>query len=254
VSNLIRAELLKLRTVATTRWLLAAMVLLSALDVGLIVLTAGPGGSLHLDDPDLLARTLGGAAAGEVIALVLGILAISQEFRFGTATATFLATPRRANVLVAKAVAVAATGASFGAASSLVVLGLAVTLIRARGGVLVWDGDDFEVLVAIAFVMATFAVLGLSVATLIRNHIAAIVGAVAWLFIVEQVLIGLFPSIGRWTPGGASAGALKLGRVATTRGALLPVWASGFVLVAYASVLLAIGGRRIIRADVVESP
>jgi hypothetical protein len=253
MSNLVRSELLKLKTVATTEWLLAAMVLLSVLDVGLIVLTAGPSGSLHLDDPDLLARSLGGAAAGEVIVLVLGILVLSQEFRFGTATATFLATPRRASVLAAKAAAVAIIGAAFGAASSVAVLGLAVTLIRARGGVLIWDRDVVEVLLAVVFVMGAFAVLGLALATVIRNHIAAIVGAVAWLFVVEQLLLGLYPSIGRWTPGGATAGALQLGRVATTRGALLPAWAAGLVLVAYAVALLLIGGRRIIRADITES-
>jgi ABC-2 type transport system permease protein len=253
MSNLVRSELLKLKTVATTGWLLAAMVLLSVLDVGLIVLTAGPSGSLHLDDPDLLARSLGGAAAGEVIVLVLGILVLSQEFRFGTATATFLATPRRANVLAAKAAAVAIIGAAFGAASSVAVLGLAVTLIRARGGVLIWDRDVVEVLLAVVFVMGAFAVLGLALATVIRNHIAAIVGAVAWLFVVEQLLLGLYPSIGRWTPGGATAGALQLGRVVTTRGALLPAWAAGLVLVAYAVALLLIGGRRIIRADITES-
>jgi ABC-type transport system involved in multi-copper enzyme maturation permease subunit len=253
MSNLVRSELLKLKTVATTEWLLAAMVLLSVLDVGLIVLTAGPSGSLHLDDPDLLARSLGGAAAGEVIVLVLGILVLSHEFRFGTATATFLATPRRANVLAAKAAAVAIIGAAFGAASSIAVLGLAVTLIRARGGVLIWDRDVVEVLLAVVFVMGAFAVLGLALATVIRNHIAAIVGAVAWLFVVEQLLLGLYPSIGRWTPGGATAGALQLGRVATTRGALLPAWAAGLVLIAYAVALLLIGGRRIIRADITES-
>jgi ABC-type transport system involved in multi-copper enzyme maturation permease subunit len=253
MSNLVRSELLKLKSVATTEWLLAAMVLLSVLDVGLIVLTAGPSGSLHLDDPDLLARSLGGAAAGEVIVLVLGILVLSQEFRFGTATATFLATPRRANVLAAKAAAVAIIGAAFGAASSIAVLGLAVTLIRARGGVLIWDRDVVEVLLAVVFVMGAFAVLGLALATVIRNHIAAIVGAAAWLFVVEQLLLGLYPSIGRWTPGGATAGALQLGRVATTRGALLPAWAAGLVLVAYAVALLLIGGRRIIRADITES-
>ena len=253
MSDLVRAELLKLKTVATTAWLLAAMVLLSVLDVGLIVLTAGPSGSLHLDDHDLLARALGGLAVGEIILLVLGILVLSQEFRYGTATATFLATPRRARVLTAKVAAVSITGAAFGTTSSVVALGLAVALIRARGGVLVWDSDVVEVLLAEVFVMVVFGVLGLAIAAVIRNHIAAIVGAVAWLFIVEQLLLGLVPSVGRWTPGGATAGALQLGRVATTRGALLPAWAACLVLVAYAFTLILIGGRLIIRRDVTES-
>jgi ABC-2 type transport system permease protein len=53
---------------------------------------------------------------------VLGILTFTQELRFGTATSTFLVTPVRRRVLVAKALALAVVGLGFGAAT----LGLAV--------------------------------------------------------------------------------------------------------------------------------
>ena len=38
-----------------------------------------------------------------------------------------------------------------------------------------------------------------------------------------------------------------------TRGALLPAWAAGLVLVAYTLVLVVIGGRRVVCADITQA-
>jgi hypothetical protein len=58
-----------------------------------------------------------------------------------------------------------------------------------------------------------------------------------WLLVAEQLLVSLLPVIGCWTPGGATAGLLQLGRSATTHGDLLPPWAGGLVLLPYAVVI-----------------
>ena len=85
--SLVHAEMLKLRTVRMPVWLL-----LTALGLGilLVVVTVptgnASGGTLSLHDHDLLARVLGVGAGGWVIVLLLGILAFTQELRFGTAT------------------------------------------------------------------------------------------------------------------------------------------------------------------------
>jgi ABC-2 type transport system permease protein len=249
VTALIRAELLKLKTIGITRWLFATALGFSVLSVLATVLTAGPHESVHLDDPGLLARAVGSAGAGEVILLVLGILAVSQEFRFGTAIATFLATPKRVRVVAAKLIAVSIVGVGWAAASIIVVLGAAVALIRARGGALVWDADLVEVLAGVVVVMALYGPLGVALAALIRNQIAAIVISLAWLFLAEQLLVALFPAVGRWTPGGATAGALQLGPLATTRGALLSGWAGSLVLIAYTATLAVLAARRLTRHD-----
>ena len=55
--------------------------------------------------------------------------------------------------------------------------------------------------------------------------------------VLDQLLIGLVPTVGRWTMGGATAGLLQLGSSATTRGDLLPAWGGGSVLLAYTAVI-----------------
>jgi hypothetical protein len=58
---------------------------------------------VSLDDPGLLAGIVGiGFGVPEVIVVLLGGLAFTQEFRYGTATSTYLGEPRRTRVLVAK--------------------------------------------------------------------------------------------------------------------------------------------------------
>ncbi len=251
MTSLVRAELIKLRSVRMPVWLL-----LTALGlVALLVLVTVPTGhatdnTLTLHDEDILARVVGvGAGGGWVVMLVLGILAFTQELRFGTATSTFLVTPVRRRVLVAKAIALAVAGLVFAATTITLDLVLSVVLINARGGNLTWSAGVAEVLAAVVLVMALSGPIGVAVGALVRNQIAAVVGALVWLLVAEQLLIALFPAIGRWTPGGATAGLLQLGREATTHGDLLPAWAGGLVLLAYATVIGLLASAVTLRRD-----
>src|SRR5512132_535568 len=129
--------------------------LLTALGlVVLLVLVTAPtgdtaGDALSLHDFDLLARVVGvGTAAGQIVVLVLGILSFTQEFRFGTASSTFLVAPDRRRVLVAKALALVVAGLVFAAATMTLNLLLSVIVIHARGGAIVWSGELFAVLAA----------------------------------------------------------------------------------------------------------
>ena len=251
MTSLVRAELIKLRSVRMPVWLL-----LTALGlVALLVLVTVPTGNaadntLSLHDRDLLARAIGvGAGGGWVVMLVLGILAFTQELRFGTATSTFLVTPLRSRVLVAKALALAVAGLVFAAATITLDLALSVVLISTRGGDLTWSADVAEVLAGVLLVMALSGPIGIAVGALVRNQIAAVVGALVWLLVAEQLLIALLPAIGRWTPGGATAGLLQLGREATTHGDLLPAWEGGLVLLAYATVIGLLASAVTLRRD-----
>lgn len=236
--SLVGSELRKLRTVRMPVWLL-----LTAL--GLVVLlvlvtiptgTAADGG-LSLRDRILLARVIGVAAGGGwIIMMLLGIIAFTQEFRFGTATSTYLVTPVRGRVLAGKAVALSVAGLAFAVPVIAVDLGLGVAVIAARGGNLAWSAQVFQVLGGVVFLMALAGPIGVAVGALVRNQIAAVVGALVWLLVAEQLLVALVPVIGRWTPGGAAAGLLQMGSSATTHGDLLPAWAGAVVLVAYGAV------------------
>ena len=97
----IGAEWLKLRSVRSFWGYLAAVVAFAGIG------TAGTVGSARASDraaetfiPDLA----GLATLSALIALVLGIVVVTGEFRHGTITPTFLATPHRERVLGAKLV------------------------------------------------------------------------------------------------------------------------------------------------------
>ena len=250
MTALVRAELLKLRTVQLPLWLLVTTLALVALSVCATVLTAGlEGAPLQLDDPELLARGTASASGGNILLIVLGILMLTQEFRFGTATPSFLTTPKRGRVVVAKLIAVSLAGAVFAALSAVLALLLSFVLIGIRGGEAVLDRTVVEVLAGVFLVLLLYGPIGIGVGALIRNQIAAVVVALAWVFIAEQLLVALLPEVGRWTPGGGTASVLQLGDLATTRGDLLPVWGGALLLVGYAVVLSVVGARVTLRRD-----
>jgi hypothetical protein len=250
MSALVRAELLKLRTVALPLWLLVTTLAIVLLSVVATVLTAGlEGAPLQRGDPELLARAVASASGGNIVVLVLGILLLTQEFRFGTATPSFLVTPRRGRVLTAKLAAVSITGLAFAAISVVVAVAVSVALLAVRDDPVRWTSSVWEVLLGVGLVMLLYGPIGVAVGALVRNQIAAVVGALAWTFIVEQLLVALLPEVGRWTPGGASAAVLQLGDLATTQGDLLPVWAGALLLVAYAVVLSVVAARLTLRRD-----
>jgi ABC-2 type transport system permease protein len=253
VTSLLRAELIKLRSVRMLVWLLLTALGLVILLVLVTVPTNNdPGNTLSLDDPDLLARVVGvGASGGYLVLLVLGILTFTQEFRFGTATSTFLVMPVRRRVLVAKALALVVAGLVFAATTIALAVGLGVVVIGAHGGNLTWSAQVAEVLAGAVLVMALYGPIGVAVGALVRNQIASVVGALVWLLVAEQLLVALLPGIGRWTPGGATAGLLQLGTSATTHGDLLPAWAGGLVLLAYATVIGLLAAAVTLRRDLI---
>jgi hypothetical protein len=250
VTALVRAELLKLRTVALPYWLLLTTLAFVLLGVLATILTAGlEGAPLQRDDPQLLARAVASASGGNIVVLVLGILALTQEFRFGTATPSFLVTPRRGSVLAAKLVSTVLVGLVFAVLSLVFALAVSWTTISLRGDALRFDATVVEVMLGVGLVLALYGPIGVAVGALVRNQIAAVVAALAWTFIVEQLVVALWPEVGRWMPGGAATAVLQLGEVATTRGDLLPVWGGALLLVAYAVVLSVVAATVTLRRD-----
>lgn len=250
MTALVQAELLKLRTVRLPLALLLVTLLLVTLSVCATVLTAGStGGPLQASDPDLFRVAVSSASAGTTTLLLLGILVLTQEYRFGTATPSFLVTPRRERVLAAKLVAVVLVGGLFAVVSVLYAVALAVALMRLEGLEVVLGSAVAETLAACVLVVVLYGPLGVAVGALVRNQVAAVVGTLAYLFVVEQLLVVLLRDVGRWLPGGASAAVLRLGDVATTRGDLLPPAGGALLLVAYALGLSVLAARLTLRRD-----
>jgi hypothetical protein len=112
----------------------------------------------------------------------------------------------------------------------------------------VFDRTVVEVMLGVGLVLALYGPIGVAVGALVRNQIAAVVAALAWTFIVEQLVVALWPEVGRWLPGGAPARSSSSarwhdpGRPAAGVGRAL-------LLVAYAVVLSVVAATVTLRRD-----
>jgi ABC-2 type transport system permease protein len=247
--GLIRTELLKLRTTRTVSWMLLGMLGFATLSVtGILASTGRVEGTYELGTPEGLRTVINASSVGWVFVLVLGILAVTGEYRYGTITQTFLVTPDRGAVVTAKLIAYALCGLAFAVVAALVTLAIALPWLASKGiEVSLFDRDVGLVLLGVLLATSLYGSLGVGVGALIRNQVAAVVITLAWGFVVEGLLITLAPEIGKWLPGGAAA---ALTRRVNQSGELLPMWAGGLLFAAYAIAFAAVGSRFVVRRDV----
>lgn len=243
MTDLVAAEWLKLRTTRILMGAIPAAVLLSVASVAGVI--AAANGAADLERVDTTRRVFAVTGTGAVVMLVVGILLSAGEYRHGTAADTFLTTPRRHRVVVAKLVTGAAVGTAVGALTCVVASTLAAVLYRAAGAALPYgDADVWLTLAGAVVYTALFAVLGVSVATLVRNQVMAVAAALAWIGIVEHTLVNLLPAIGRWLPAAAGQAIVRT----PVDGLLSPV-AGVAVLVAFAATIAASGVRFAVTRD-----
>jgi ABC-type transport system involved in multi-copper enzyme maturation permease subunit len=214
VITLVRAEVLKLRTTRLWIVLLGASVAVVALIV-VAVLASTPGGDPEaraLHDLKTVAdvRTLlsiGGIAA--TLALVLGATMTTSEYRYGTAGITYLATPRRPRVVTAKMLAAVPVGALFGLVGGSVPVLVALAWFAAKSRSLPLDGTIPLEILQIGLQSLYAAVMGVAVGAVLRNQVAAIVGLLVWVLVVESIVSSLIPVTARWLPFSGAAGAFS---------------------------------------------
>jgi ABC-type transport system involved in multi-copper enzyme maturation permease subunit len=244
VKALLNAELLKLRSMRMTAGLLLATLALVALTVAVNVPAVGAANTpFTLGDPDLLADTVASSfGVPQLLMVLFGTLAVTQEFRYGTITSTYLGEPRRTRVLVAKWMSLALTSVVITTATLALSVAFGIALIRSRKGDVAVAGHFWEVVASGFVVMAAYGVIGVAVGALVRNQIAAVVGVLVWMTAVEYTVIPAFPEVGRWLPLGATSALFQLGPSMGLDGKLLPGSVAGLVLVGYtaAAVVLAL--------------
>lgn len=247
MTRLVHSELLKLRTTRTARVLLTLAAAGTAALVAIVLLLAGQPGQPALGPDALRQLVLVPAQPLTLAALVLGVLGMAGELRHGTATSTFLVTPRRGRVVAAKLAAAAVTGLAMSLASSAAVLAVGLPWLRAKGIEVAFADPGVAARVAgLAVAVALYAVLGTGLGALLRNQVAAVVvGLLWWSQGVERVLTGILhqPGLERWLPMGAASALTAPGD------GTLPMWAGALVFAAYGLGLALLGGRLVARRD-----
>jgi hypothetical protein len=258
VTGLIRAELRKWSTTRMWFGLTLGGVLAVAVITLITALTSGAGNGDNgpatppLSDPAQV-RTVYGVAfgIGSLFALILGVIAICGEFRHQTITPTFLATPRRSRVVVAKLGGIVLVAGISGILMILAGLVVGAIVISAKGfSTRLGSGDVEQALLLMVLGLVVWSVLGLGVGTLLKNQIAAILVVVGFTFIAEPLLLaGLnaisWFSVAKFLPGQAS-----MAMVRTTGEHLLSWWGGTLTLLAYGAVAALLGTFFTLRRDV----
>jgi ABC-2 type transport system permease protein len=248
MNRLVRTELLKQRATRTFVAGIATVPIIAGLLTVAILSAAGKHGNDPLG-PDSLVQVLG-APAGVItlIAIVLGVFGMAGEYRHQTITTTFLASPRRRDVVMAKLAAHSLTGAAMGLLSLAVSTAIAVPWLRSSGVDIHVGGDTIRVAAGLAVSTALYAALGVSIGALIRNQTAAAAAVLVWLLAVEGLIGDLLgrAEFVRWFPAAAGRALVHVGP--TGDNLSLPVAAA--VLSAYVVVLAAAGARLTIRRDI----
>ena len=130
MNQLIRTELLKQRTLRTFQAGVVATPLIAGLITAAILGAAGNQGNEPLGPESFVQAISGPVSVITVIALILGVIGMAGECRHETITTTFLSTPRRRDVVLAKLIASSITGALIGALSVAASIAVAVPWLQ----------------------------------------------------------------------------------------------------------------------------
>lgn len=237
------SEFRKLRTTRSAWGLLAGVLALLAL---------GVVGVLWESSQTVLAKPLAAQPMFHValsltwvFVMILGVRSFTDEFRNGSIVPTLLADPDRRRVLAAKLFAMGAAAVIFTVAAAGLTLAIGLPWIAANGVAIdipvgplaLWFGK-------LLLIDVSFAVIGVGVGLAVRHQVAAIVGSLVVVTIVENLMDALAPAIARYLP---AAGAWSL---AGMGGAFMRPIGGALVLAAWALGAVVAGAWLMERRDI----
>jgi hypothetical protein len=285
MTRLLRAEIRKLWTVWST-YVLFGIVVVIDLGFGFAVAFApggrhgGTAGIVPHGSTQWFANVFSVLDNSRLLALVLGVLIITGEYRHKTVTPTFLAEPRRGRVVAAK------LGIGFGGGVALGVLtmatgllvgfvlvgvkvhscltpagvqqGMSQVLCRAQHGVYyvaathdMWH-DWSRIAPGVVLGTGLFAIYGLGLGALLKNQVVAIVVGLGFTLVVETIVGAIWPTIGEYLPGQAATALEDAVRTSFegARTRLLPWWGGAVILLIYGVALAVVGTFTTLRSDI----
>jgi ABC-2 type transport system permease protein len=261
MTRLVRTELLKLATMRLSYGMLGIAAALSALFALLENSQAGSAGTgvptISTADGLRTVTTVTGFAM--LFAAVFGSIAANGEFRHQTATLTYLGTPKRVRVLIAKVIASACAGSVFGLVAGIVATGVGLAFVAGHGDRLALSAGILAGHVAgAALGAAVLAALGVAVGSLARSQLATVIGIFVWAIVIESLIGGLYTSTRPYLPYTAATtlAGTKLGNAAfgpahgINGSSPLPFAAAAALIVAIAAIVAVIAACTTVRRDI----
>jgi ABC-2 type transport system permease protein len=215
---MIRAEILRLRTLRSSWAFVAVLLGLVALVSGAAMSEAGQPGvttPAELREPLLVAAGLFTA----IMAAGFAAFHAAGEYRYETITQRLLAAPRRSRPLTVKLVVHGTLAALLGAIGFGLAVGIAQPFVSAEHLSLGLSGSALaELAGALVLAAVLFAMLGAAAGFILRSQATAVV-AVVGAFAAEKILSLLIGGASAWLPYGTLFSLLGLGEGGPSRGA-----------------------------------
>jgi len=192
----LHAEWTKLRTVAGPGWLLVAAIGLTAAVSALAANAVScPDGGCQVDPAKV---SLTGIYLGQAIVAVVAVTAVSGEYSTGMIRLTLAATPRRWQVLAAKAAVVGTATLATGAvavlasvlAGRLLLDGHGIDPAHGYAALSLADGSVLRAAAGSVLYLTLIAWLGLGIAAMVRDSAVAI-GVVLGLLYLFPIIAGV---------------------------------------------------------------
>ncbi|MBO4206596.1 ABC transporter permease subunit [Micromonospora echinofusca] len=276
--NLVRAELLKIRT-TNTWWLFGlGAVLMTALAFLVNMLTAntmldGGIGDLEGINPEQAEQIraqadvayqaanlyTSGQFFGLLFVMLLGIIVVTNEYYHQTATTTFLTTPQRTRVVVAKLIAATGIGAAFWLVTTVLTIPATALYLASKDlGSQLGDGGVIRAILLNLLAYLLWGIFGVGFGVLIRSQIGATVTAVVLYLVGTTAASIIFTVLQQWlgwdwidnlqvvVPSIASTLMIS----GTELPGSPPQWVGAAVLIAYAVVTGTVGTIIMRRRDI----
>ena len=210
---LLKSELMKLFTIRSTYIMigisLALVILLSFYFEGYKGNTGSP--SSELQPTALHEISINTAGLGIMFANIIAILFVAHEYRYNTIAYTLTANAQRLKVLLAKLATISWVTALFGIAVVATALASYQAGVSLRGVDL--PPQEFDVwlqFLKVAFYYASYGILGIIVAVIVRSVVAAVAGILIYSTVIEPLLGVIFSGVGRYLPMAAIDGTVAI--------------------------------------------
>lgn len=200
--RLMRAEWIKLASLRSSRWTLAALVVLS---IGLSMLFCAEAAShwSHLSPADKATwdptnTSLAGTLFGQLAIAVFGALAITAEYSSGTVRSSVAAAPRRTPMLAAKAAVYGGVALLIGEVVSFASYFIGQAIFAGRAPYThIGDPGVVRAVAMTGGYVALVCLIALGIGIVLRHTAGAITAIVAILLVLPGIVVALPTSLER---------------------------------------------------------